>query len=239
MTVSEGVGMQANVLEMKVIAGSESRTLKWAPKRLIVAGWTGRDRDALQAHIEELGNLGVPAPTRTPTYMNLSPALLTTEKVIDMVGPESSGEVECVLFKYDTRLYVGVGSDHTDRAMEIHGIPASKQMCAKPVAPVIWRYDEVADHLDRLILRSWMTVDGVRRVYQEGALGDNRNIMDILQGIPADDGLELDGFCLFCGTFEAKGGIVYGERFEFEIEDPLLDRRISHAYRLRILPQYL
>jgi hypothetical protein len=231
--------MPANALEMKIIAGSESRTVKFVPKRLVVAGWTGRDNEALQAHIDELGKLGVPAPTRTPTYMNLSAALLTTDDLIDIVGPESSGEVECVLFKYDTRLYVGVGSDHTDRAMEVHGIPASKQMCAKPVAPLIWRYEEVADHLDRLILRSWMTVNGVRRVYQEGALGDNRNIMDILQGIPADDGLELDGCCLFCGTFEAKGGIAYGERFEFEIEDPLLDRRINHSYRLRILPQYL
>ena len=239
MAVSKGGGMQDNALEMSIIAGSESETIKFAPKRLIVAGWTGRDKFALQAHIEELGKLGVPAPTRTPTYMNLSPTLLTTENAIDTVGPESSGEVECVLFKYSTCLYVGVGSDHTDRAMEIHGIPASKQMCAKPVASVIWRYEEVADHLDRLILRSWMTVNGVRQIYQEGSLGNNRNIMDILRGIPADDGLGLDGFCLFCGTFEAKGGIVYGERFEFEIEDPLLDRRISHSYRLRNLPQYL
>ena len=231
--------MGANALEMKIIAGSTSEMIKFVPKRLIVAGWTGRDKDALQAHIEELGKLGVPAPTRTPTYMNLSPALLTTENTIDTVGPESSGEVECVLFKYGTRLYVGVGSDHTDRAMEIHGIPASKQMCAKPVAPKIWRHEAVADHLDRLILRSWMTVNGVRRVYQEGSLGDNRNIIDLLRGIPADDDLGLDDVCLFCGTFEAKGGIVFGERFEIEMEDPVRGRRINHSYQLRNLPQYL
>jgi hypothetical protein len=147
--------------------------------------------------------------------------------------------VECVLFKDGARLYVGVGSDHTDRAMEIHGIPASKQMCAKPVAPVVWRHEDVADHLERLILRSWMTINGVRRVYQEGFLGDNRHIMDILKGIPADDGLGFDGLCLFCGTFEAKGRIAYGECFEFEMEDPILDRRISHFYHLRNLPQYI
>ena len=36
-------------------------------------------------------------------------------------------------------LYVGVGSDHTDRKVETYNITASKQMCDKPIAPELWR----------------------------------------------------------------------------------------------------
>ncbi len=207
--------------------------------RLIVAGWVGKDTARLREHIEELGRLGVPAPSRTPTYMNLSPMILTTANTVHTVGAQASGEVECVLFRSGGRIYVGVGSDHTDREFEKYGIPASKQMCAKPVANTVWNLDEVRDHLDRIILRSWMTIEGRRRLYQEGRLGDNLGVLDIMEGIPTGDDLPTDDFCLFCGTFPALGGIAFGEHFEFEMEDPVLARSIRHGYRQHVLPQYL
>lgn len=224
-------------LKLETLAGASSLPLTL--ERLIVAGWVGKDKAKLMHHIEELGKLGVPAPSRTPTYMNLSPAVLTTGDVVDVVGRESSGEVECVLFRGGAKVYLGVGSDHTDRGFEKYDIPASKQMCAKPLAPAVWDLDEVRDHLDELILRSWMTVNGRRRLYQEGRLADNLNVLEILEGIPADDGLGLARFCLFCGTFPAIGGIAIGKRFEFEVEDPVHRRKIRHHYRVRCLPQYL
>ena len=46
--------------------------------RLVVAGWVGKNLTALQKHIDELAELGIEPPSRTPTYMNLSPATLTT-----------------------------------------------------------------------------------------------------------------------------------------------------------------
>ena len=216
-----------------------SQELSLELKRLIVAGWVGKDKEALMAHIKELGELGVPAPSRTPTYMNLSPENLTTADQMDVVAPESSGEVECVLFKSGGKVYMGVGSDHTDRDFEQYGIPASKQMCAKPVAPTVWALDEVKDHLDKIILRSYMTVKGERKLYQEGPLGDNLSVLEILEEIPTEDGLGLDDFALYCGTFAAIGGIAFGELFEFEMEDPILNRKITHSYGISVLPQYL
>ncbi|SHE55275.1 Protein of unknown function [Desulfacinum infernum DSM 9756] len=231
--------MTRQSLSLEVETFREKETLSLEISRLVVAGWVGKDKARLQEHIEELGKLGVPAPSRTPTYMNLSPMLLTTGETIDVISGMASGEVECVLFRKDGRIFVGVGSDHTDRDFEKYGIPASKQMCAKPVAPTVWDLDDVRDHLDRIILRSWMTCDGNRRLYQEGALADNLSVLEILEGIPSDDGLDLDSLCLFCGTFPALEGILYGELFEFEMEDPVLGRSIRHAYRQRVLPQYL
>ncbi len=39
-----------------------------------------------------------------------------------------------------------------------------------------------------------------------------------------------DGTAMFCGTFAAKGGIRPSARFEYELEDPVLGRKISAAY---------
>ena len=44
---------------------------------LIVAGWTGRDADAIAHHIAELAELGVPAPSDTPLYYRVSAPLLS------------------------------------------------------------------------------------------------------------------------------------------------------------------
>ena len=43
-----------------------------------------------------------------------------------------------MLLQHAGRLWVGTGSDHTDREVEKYGVTVSKQMCDKPVAPVFW-----------------------------------------------------------------------------------------------------
>jgi hypothetical protein len=45
-----------------------------------------------------------------------------------------------------------------------------------------------------------------------------------------------DGCAMFGGTFAAKGGIRPASRFEFELEDPVLKRRIGHGYDVIELP---
>jgi hypothetical protein len=44
------------------------------------------------------------------------------------------------------------------------------------------------------------------------------------------------GTVLFCGTMPAIGGIRSSSRFEMELEDPVLGRKISHAYDIETLP---
>jgi hypothetical protein len=41
---------------------------------------------------------------------------------------------------------------------------------------------------------------------------------------------------MFGGTFAAKGGIRPADRFEFELEDPVLKRAIKHGYDVVTLP---
>jgi hypothetical protein len=51
------------------------------------------------------------------------------------------------------------------------------------------------------------------------------------------DGTSLPpGTAMFCGTLAVHGGIAAAERFEMELEDPSLGRKIAHSYRVRTLP---
>jgi Protein of unknown function (DUF2848) len=79
-----------------------------------------------------------------------------------------------VVYSLDDGLFVGVGSDHTDRKAEVVGVSLSKQMCAKPVSREVWRLEEVAAHWDKLVLRSYIAADGRRRLYQEGSVAAMR-----------------------------------------------------------------
>jgi hypothetical protein len=41
---------------------------------------------------------------------------------------------------------------------------------------------------------------------------------------------------MFCGTLAAHGGIRPSDSFEFELDDPVLVRKIERRYRVRALP---
>ena len=45
-----------------------------------------------------------------------------------------------------------------------------------------------------------------------------------------------EGTLMFCGTLAAHGGVRPTHEFAFELEDPVLGRKIAHAYRVRTLP---
>src|SRR5215472_19067686 len=116
--------------------------------QLVIAGWTGRDSASVEKHIAELEAIGVKRPRAVPIFYRVSAGLLTTGRDVDVVGGHSSGEVEFVLVSAPDGLYVGVGSDHTDRKVEAYGVTVSKQMCPKPVGRELWRFAELESHWD-------------------------------------------------------------------------------------------
>ncbi|NIS61440.1 MAG: DUF2848 domain-containing protein [Proteobacteria bacterium] len=231
--------MDYGKLTLMVDSVTGKQELAFPIRRLICAGWVGRNEKALQVHIDELAEHGVPGPTKTPIYMNFSPYLITTSDAINVINSESSGEVEYVLLKEGDRMYIGVGSDHTDRGFEKFSIPASKQLCAKVMAPVVWLYQEIKDDWDQIIIRSWTTSGGKRMLYQEDVLASILDVEALLERLPKDEELPSDGLVLFSGTIPTKIGVVFGERFDFEMEDSVLDRKIRHGYQVRVLPQHL
>lgn len=203
---------------------------------LVIAGWTGRDAAAMEAHIVELEKLGVPRPASTPIFYRGAASLLSQSEAIEVVGNHSSGEVEPVIVSTLDGLWLTVGSDHTDRKVETMGITISKQLCAKPVASDLWSFDSVSDHWDQLVVRSWVTRAGVRTLYQEGALSKMRHPSDLLRRYGGEGYSLPAGTVMFCGTLAVHGDIAPAEFFEMEIEDPVLKRRITHSYRPTELP---
>ena len=202
---------------------------------LVIAGWTGRDVAALNHHIEELKALGVMPPSKVPIYYRVGAHLLTQAANVQVLGEDSSGEVEPVLIAAAGRLWVTIGADHTDRKVESYGIAVSKQMCAKPIGTVAWRFEEVEPHWDRLMLRSFIEEDGKRVLYQEGPLARIREPRGLIAGWRGDPRLP-EGVAMFLGTMSANGAIRSSRSFEMELEDPVLGRRIAHRYLVQNLP---
>jgi len=209
--------------------------LTLAIDQAVIAGWTGRDPVARDKHIAELEAIGIARPATTPIYYRCSARRLTQEDSIEACGEDSSGEVEFFLIGWQGRTFVGLGSDHTDRKVESYSVTVSKQMCDKPVASTLWELEDVIGHWDKLVLRSWAWNKGKRELYQEGTLDAMLPVKELLaKGF--EGGKLPDGCVMFGGTFAAKGGIRPAERFEFELEDPVLKRTIRHAYDIATLP---
>ena len=228
-----GKPMQQLTIRIESKSGTTQRLL--SVRELVIAGWTGRDKEAVEKHIAELEALGVNRPPHTPMFYRVSSARLTTVAIIEVIGSSSTGEVEFILAGLDGEVLVGVGSDHTDRQLETVGIAVAKQICDKPVGATFWPLREVEGHWDQLLLRSRVTIDGTPHLYQGGSVAELLSPADLVRRYANADRLD-DGVVMFGGTLAVHGGLRPAQRFEGELEDPVLKRRISFAYEIHTLP---
>jgi hypothetical protein len=224
------------VISVDLVQQSGSQRVQVPISAVVIAGWTGRDAAAVQEHISELEELGVKRPSTVPMFYPVASARLTTRDTIEALGNESSGEVEFVLLQHDRRLWLSVGSDHTDRRVETYDICVSKQMCDKPIASTWWALDEVQAHWDRLILRSYIGQGSDRALYQHGSVAAMLEPAALLARYRQTGGNFRDGMLMFCGTLPAQGGIRPSQHFSFEIDDPVTGRTIRHGYAISCLP---
>lgn len=215
---------------------AEGRAHTFAVTQLIVAGWTGRDILAVQHHIDELAALGVPAPSAVPLHYRVAADLLSTTDRLQVLGNETSGEAEPLLIHDGQTLWLGLGSDHTDRGLEANSVAHAKQACGKPVAPGLWRFDALADHLDALELTSYIRddADADWTPYQRGTLAAIRPLADLMAALPGG-GLR-PGMAMLCGTLAAIGGIRPARQFRMELADPKTGRCLAHSYAIEPLP---
>jgi 4-hydroxyphenylacetate 3-monooxygenase len=215
-------------------AGGEL-TREFSVSRMYNLGSATRNADVARPHQEEVAAAGVKIALHIPTprIYPIDPCMLTSATEIGAHGARSSGEVEIVLVKSD-RLYVGVGSDHTDRDLERASIVWSKAACANILAPRLWAWDEIADHWDRCRIRSH--VDG--RLYQDVGVDAFISPPDILRILEERVVLPQGDFVVFCGTIVALAKeLGFGDHWSFEMEDPVRGRTIRHDYRIAQLMQ--
>lgn len=229
-----------NTIKVNFISSTGTETVSVSIENAIIGGWTARDVAAMEEHIVELEELGISRPASMPVYYRVSTANICVDDAIQTVGNASSGEVEFVILKTGNSLWVGVGSDHTDRKAEAYSISVAKQLCSKPIASEFWPYEEVKGHWDQLIISSYIVCDGVREQYQRATL-ESLLTADELLKLYADEQNEdnfPDNTIIFGGTCAAIGGIRPADRFEFSLEDPILNRRIEYGYDVKTLPDF-
>ncbi len=218
-----------------LIEQASGREIEFQVERLFNGGYAGRDQAAVWRHVEELADIGVPAPTRTPTLYALSSYLATNVDSIQVQHEKTSGEVEYVLFVGREEIFVTVGSDHTDRDLESRSVEWSKQSYPDLLGREVWRYQEVADHWDDLILRCWVIERGERRLYQEGPVAALLPPSIWLGKLEDLFGVRPHNVVLMSGTIPSNGGISFADAYEMELHDPVLGRTIRHGYRVEVM----
>jgi hypothetical protein len=222
---------------MKFKVGEQE--INFTPARVIIAGYTGRDQEEVRAHVSELAAQGIPAPAEVPTIFRTTLDRLTTAGEIEVVGARTSGEAEVVLLVKGQPIqdiWVGIGSDHTDRQLEMVDIPAAKQVCPKPVSSAVWRYADVRERWDNLILRSWVGESGREELYQEGRMAALLRPEDLLALLRARMGNLVDGAAIYTGTIPLIGGVFVSKPyFAAELFDEAAGRSLGLAYRTRVV----
>jgi hypothetical protein len=212
------------------------RDLSYPMRGAVLCGYTGRDQSAVQRHIDELEKQGIEPPPSVPAFFPKPYRSLSFEEDIHVEGKETSGEVEFVLLIDGKRIYVGLGSDHTDRELEKADILKSKQVCPAILSRSLWDYEEIKDHWDQIELRSWAMGEGGRILYQDSTLATILPPEALINLVQERVKGSLEGIAIFSGTSPLlTEEMVFSNRFEAELLDPILNRKINIGYSIHTL----
>lgn len=197
--------------------------------RLVVAGFTARDHDSVARHIDELRSIGVEPPETIPAFYELDVGLVTTDQTIAVEGHTTSGEAEPVLVRADGALYLGIGSDHTDRALEAVNIRSAKAACRKPLGAVVVPLDLSDSDWDGI--RLGCRVDGT--MHQSAPLAQLLRPADLLDKWTMAGGDNSTDLVMLMGTVPLLSGtFIYGAEWTVSLELPT-GVRLSHTYAVK------
>jgi len=228
-------------LKLSLQKDDQIEEIHFEMRRMVNAGYTGRDREAVKKHIEELKKEGIIAPESTPTAYEVNTQLIYFDdeiEEIEVIGNKTSGEAEFILLCHGKEVYVGVGSDHTDRELEVISIIKSKQICHNLMSRRIWLLKDVRKDWDELMLRSWVKNDeGMKILYQEAPLSRMMTPEDLMAFVQDKmDDKNLEGVVIYSGTIPTfTEGPNYDNYFEVELSNPKTGKKLRCSYEVRVL----
>ncbi|MFF1354302.1 DUF2848 domain-containing protein [Streptomyces sp. NPDC058297] len=205
--------------------------------QVLNAGYAGRSQDDVAAHVAELAELGVPAPSVTPALYPVSPYLAQHTEQVRVQHGRTSGEAEWALVvDQDGDLLLTAACDHTDRELEVHGVAWSKNASPDVLARRAWRLADVQERLDDLTLRAWVTHDGHETLIQDGTLAELLTPAywaDVLR----ERGDLVPGTVLISGTIPMAEGVdQFASRWRVALTDPAAGDTIDLAYDVVRMP---
>jgi hypothetical protein len=226
------------ILQLEVQDAHGVHSLEFSARAMINLGYAGRNEAAVRHHIEELAKEGVAPPASIPMCIPMPVNALTTDSEIEVMSEKTSGEVEIAFLHQGGNVYVGIGSDHTDRELERANMALSKQVCANVVSKRVWNLDDVKKQWDELVMQSWVSDEsGNETLYQSASLGTLLPFPALLKC--AGEALknpDTDGLVIYSGTVGLlKSKFIYAPGFRCELTDPALKRSLECRYRVRTL----
>ena len=215
-----------------ILEGNGRKRLTFEVQKMVNAGRSARDTSSVRKHMEELRKTGIAISDEFPVFYPKTADRITTSGRFGVLpDSKTSGEVEYVLLFGNSNIYVAVGSDHTDRELEKYNIRMSKQIYCNAMSPAVWRYEDVKEHWDDIIMRAWVKKDGQRRLYQEGKLEKLLRPEKLIEEVKSRVTGDLNGMVIFSGTLPTiSGELCYSPYFEMELVDEHAGRAIKYTY---------
>ncbi len=203
---------------------------------LLNGGYAGRSQEDVAAHVAELAELGVPAPTRTPCLYPVAPYLAMQPDQVPVQHGRTSGEAEWALIvagPEERDVLLTVACDHTDRQLEVHGVAWSKQAGPDVLGRKAWRLVDVADRLDELTLTAWAGGE----VIQRGTLAELLAPQFWLDDL-RERGLLQPGTVLLSGTIPMDAAVdQFADTWRVELGDPKTGDVLACEYQVRRMPE--
>lgn len=217
----------------------DGQTVSTPVRQLFNGGYAGRDQAEVQAHIDELAQLGVPGPDTTPAMYPVSPYLAQQCRTVAVQHARTSGEAEWALIYTGGSFYLTVACDHTDRELETKGVAWSKNASPDVLGNQAWPLEEIEAHLDSITLEAWVrstTESGSFEKIQDASLADLLTPRHWIDELTAR-GLLEDGTILLSGTPVMIPGVdQFATEWKVRMADPVLDRSISLEYSVQQMP---
>lgn len=213
----------------------EGDTTQVEVERVINLGYSGRDQDAVQDHIEELASEGIDPPDQVPMTYQVAPYIaLVDPGNITVIGDETSGEAEFGLLVTSNDIFVLAASDHTDRNLESENVQLSKQVTPNVISRTAWRMENVREQWSEISITAVNTREGKEELYQKATLGEILSPEKIIELCEQRHCGSLNGTLILSGTVPTEsGGVSPGERFEVVLEHPTDDRELRVGYDIR------
>ena len=226
--------MSSHSVRFRMADGSRREV---AVQYVLNAGFTGRDTEQVQHHVDELAALGVPAPAQIPTLYPLPAHLVAQADAIQVGHARTSGEAEWALVVGESvdDLMLTAACDHTDRDLEVHGIGWSKQTSPDLLGRLAWYLPDVVDELDRFTLRAWVAHGPTELLVQDGSLAQLLPPTYWIERLKAHS-LLRPGTVLLGGTVPMVPGVdQFADAWRVELTDTR-GRTSRLAYQLEKLP---
>jgi hypothetical protein len=218
-------------LELRVQTAERDVPVEIIDPFVVICGFTGRDDEAVAAHVRELDEIGVAAPTTVPMFIPLPGHLLLSAGArVEVISAETSGEAEAVLVRMpDGRELLTVGSDHTDRRLERISIQAGKIACPKVLSKTAWEFAEIAGRWDDLVLTS---TSNDASPHHEARLASIRPASELMEAML--DAVDVPGerpLVVFLGTVPGSAGAASGDgSFAARLADLARTRTVECSY---------